>query len=700
MASHAFMLTSLRSLPCLLLLMLVLSCGGGGPSAQSFTLPSGEVVDVSDQGALTVTVDGATVFSTADAAAPLGRRFDARTEFSWGFFRFRRSDLTEHPFAHYRGATLEGDAVVARYGGDAGDVTLTVAPGSSTESTDVTLAYAGDQALGSLALPLSCDAESSFLGFGAQYELTDQRGEVFDLWVREQGVGRRGGALWQVTGKRHDSYFPMPYFMDARGFGLVVDTNERVLVDLCATDENVAWVEVENEPSVTLRVLHGPTPRDVVRELGDIFGRPEQPDAWAWGPWMGIQGGDTAVLAEADALDAAGVPYTTLWAQDWVGRQDITPAFIDIIYHWLADDVVLYPDLAGTIATLHGRDKHFLGYINPFVVQELEHFAEMDAMHLLIGDAAGGSYLFPTLKGPSSLPDLTNPAANDYVRGFMERMTDDYGMDGWMADYGEELPPDAVLSNGAPAREEHNRYPVRWQTLNNELMRERRGGDYAIFSRSGWLGSQATTQIVWIGDQEADFEPFDGLPTVVPAMVNLGVSGVPYVTHDIAGYSGGPSTKELFLRWTELGAFTPVMRTHEGLRALDNWTWDSDAETTAHFARFARIHQALLPEIEAAAREAASSSMPIVRHLILMFPDDPNVVGVEQEYMFGDTLLVAPVVEEGATTREVYLPAGMWFHVFTGDTYEGGQTITVNAPLGTPAVFSLGADRADLRAIE
>ena len=361
---------------------------------------------------------------------------------------------------------------------------------------------------------------------------------------------------------------------------------------------------------------------------------------------------------------------------------------------------MLYPDLAGTIANLHGRDKHFLGYINPFVVQSLQHFAEMDAMHLLIQSPDGGSYLFPTLKGPSSLPDLTNPAANAYVRGFMARMVDDYGMDGWMADYGEELPPDAVLHDGAPAREEHNLYPVRWQTLNNGLMREKRGSDYAIFSRSGWLGSQATTQLVWIGDQEADFGPTDGLPTVVPAMINLGLSGVPYVTHDIAGYSGGPSTKELFLRWTELGAFTPVMRSHEGLRALDNWAWDTDAETSAHFRRFARIHQALLPEIEAAASEAATSSMPIVRHLVLMFPDDPNVVGLDQQYMFGDTLLVAPVIEEGAITREVYLPAGHWFHVFTGDTHEGGQMVTVDAPLGTPAVFSLGVDRPDLRAIE
>lgn len=223
--------------------------------------------------------------------------------------------------------------------------------------------------------------------------------------------------------------------------------------------------------------------------------------------------------------------------------------------------------------------------------------------------------------------------------------------------------------------------------------------DYAIFSRSGWLSSQGRAQIVWIGDQEADFDVRDGLPTVVPAMVNLGLSGVPFVTHDISGYSGGPSTEELFQRWTELGAFTPVMRTHEGLQALANWSWDADEATTAHFRRFARIHEALVPEIAAAAEVAAATSLPIVRHLVLSFPDDVAVVGIDDEYMFGDTLLVAPVTEEGATRRDVYLPAGQWFHVFTGESFEGGRTVSVDAPIGTPPVFSLGSDRPELRAL-
>jgi alpha-glucosidase len=204
-----------------------------------------------------------------------------------------------------------------------------------------------------------------------------------------------------------------------------------------------------------------------------------------------------------------------------------------------------------------------------------------------------------------------------------------------------------------------------------------------------------------VGDQEANFEPEDGLPTVVPAMLNLGLSGLPYVTHDVAGFSGGPSTKELFLRWTELGAFSPILRTHDGNQKLENWRWNRDAETTAHFRRFARVHVALAPTIEAAFDEAAASSKPVVRHLAFEFPDQPELRDVSDAFLLGDSLLVAPVLSEGATSREVVLPAGAtWFDVWTGEALEGGQTLVRAAPIGAPPVFSRDADRADLRAIE
>jgi alpha-glucosidase len=353
------------------------------------------------------------------------------------------------------------------------------------------------------------------------------------------------------------------------------------------------------------------------------------------------------------------------------------------------------------VSALHSRNIKFLAYVNPFVVTGLDHFATMDAAGLLIKDASGKTYLHPSPAGDASHPDLTNPAARDYVKGFLSKMVKDVGIDGWMADFGEWVPIDSVPGDGSDPISSHNRYPVEWHRLSREVMEsERPSGDWAVFSRSGWNGDPGASQITWVGDQEATWSATDGLPTVVPALLNLGLSAAPFATLDIGGFSGGPRTKELFMRWTELGAFTPIMRTHEGNLKSENWQWDGDAETTLHFARFARIHAVLGPELETLAGEAVQSSMPMIRHLMLEFPDDPPSRDVSDEFLLGPSLLVAPITSEGATEREVYLPPGSWFHVWTGKQYAGAQSVLVSAPIGSPPVFSRDIDRPDLRAIQ
>jgi alpha-glucosidase len=142
------------------------------------------------------------------------------------------------------------------------------------------------------------------------------------------------------------------------------------------------------------------------------------------------------------------------------------------------------------------------------------------------------------------------------------------------------------------------------------------------------------------------------------------------------------------------------MRTHEGLRREQNHAWNTDAETVDHFRRFTRIHAALRPEFEALEREALRSSLPPIRHLALHFPTDPATHEISDEFLLGEDILVAPIVEEGATEREVYLPEGRWFHIWTGVEHEGPSHIVVQAPIGAPPVFSRNTDRPDLRAIE
>jgi sulfoquinovosidase len=682
-------------------------CDGGdtpppGPFGGEYTLDDGTRVLVSDEGDVTVQDGDRDLFALADAAHPTARTFKLSQQTLLGMWEFSRLDEAATAFDRFEGSSMTADGVEIVLGssGEA-KARLEVSQLVAGQVTRVRLTVEGMGEVGSIAVPMRCDEAATYYGFGEQYNGTDQRGEAFPLFVSEQGIGRPdGGDPLSPTGNRHTTYFPMPYFMDARGFGALVHTDRRALVDLCAADPSVAWIEVESGAPLEMVLYHGPTPADVIRQLGDELGRPKELPAWAYGLWVSAQGGRDKVLARADKLIADDIPTTAIWSQDWTGPRMNIGGGYGVQYRWV-EDPVLYPDLGGMIAELHGKGLKFLAYVNPFVMPGLEHFDEMEAAGLLVKRPSGALYDFLTPAGDGAHPDLTNPEAREYVKSFLRKMVEERGIDGWMADFGEWQPTNAGLFSGEDAFGYHNRYPVEWHRLSREVMDELRpDGDYAVFTRSGFTGEQAVAQIVWVGDQEADWSPTDGLPTVVPAMLNLGLAGIPFVTHDIAGFSGGPSSKELYMRWTELGAFTPIMRTHDGNNKDTNWSWDSDAETTAHFRRFVRIHEALAPELAALAKEAVVSSMPIVRHLMLAAPDDPGSRATSDAFLLGPDLLVAPVTTEGAASRSVYLPPGKWFHVWTGEEYTGGATVTVDAPLGSPPVFSRDKDRTDLRSIQ
>jgi sulfoquinovosidase len=681
------------------------------PAATPPPLSDGVEVTVSEAGSVLLSKGGRRLLATAASARPTARTFTESSKGLTGIWVFSREDEQATTFARVAGREAKGDSVEVRYeadlaGAPAGAAspaaTLTVSPykpGVSLvrlEASGVPTGKGG----ASLALPLACDADATFYGFGEQYNATEQRGEAFELFVSEQGIGRDpakppGG----LNGDLHTTYFPMPYFLDARGWGALVKTSQRVLVDLCKGDPEVAWLEVTGGGPVELLVFHGPRPLDVIKQLGDELGRPKAPPPWAYDLWMVAQGGKDAVLAEAKAVEDAQLPVSVLWVQDWTGLRMNLDGGYGVQYRW-APDNELYPDLPGMIGGLKQRGYRVLGYANPFVVKGLDHFDAMDAQGLLI-KKNGASYTHLAPNGVASHPDLTNPAAREYVKGYFRKMVLEVGLDGWMEDFGEWAPLDAEYADGGDPIARHNEYPVAWHSLSREVMDELRpDGDCMVFARSGFTGVQAHAQAFWVGDQEVSFRPYDGLPTVVPAMLNLGLAGMPFVTHDIAGFFGGPSTKELFQRWVELGAFTPFMRTHDGNKRDENWSWKKDAETTAHFRRFARVHKALAPDLIKLAAEAAQTGAPLVRHLMLAYPDDAASRRVHDQFLLGDALLVAPVVVEGQTRRAVYLPPGAWFHVWTGQRYEGGQSVDIDAPIGSPPVFSRDADRPELRAIE
>ncbi len=200
---------------------------------------------------------------------------------------------------------------------------------------------------------------------------------------------------------------------------------------------------------------------------------------------------------------------------------------------------------------------------------------------------------------------------------------------------------------------------------------------------------KATVTTLWGGDQCVDWCIEDGLASVIPAALSSGLMGNGIHHSDIGGYTtlhGMKRSKELFQRWAEMAAFTPIMRSHEGNRPGDNHQFDSDAETLAHLARMTKIFKYLKPYIKAASKLNAQEGLPIQRPLFMHYENDTESYEIKFEYLFGRDLLVAPVYNQGEQEKEVYLPEDEWVHVWTGEVYTGGW-ITVDAPIGKPAVF-------------
>ncbi len=685
--------------------MVVVSCSTSSSSS------GGNVrIVAADDGAVEVIVGAKTTFTLA-ATGPVARNFQERVV-GVGAIVFERITESTDPLS-VRSVVNEGSSARVEYANASGSRTATLTANAlDDQSSEFRVELVGPPA-DSIAVAVRCDADGTFHGFGEQYNATNQRGEAFQLLVNEQGNGRDGSAAPSV-GNEHTTYFPMPYYIDARGFGALFDTDRRVDVDLCASDEEIAWFEVNSGAPVQWRVFHGPTALDVIGQLGDLVGRPTQPPAWAYNLWMAAQGGWANVLGEVSGLEAASIPVSAFWVQDWGGIRMNLDGGSGVQYIWEPDEV-LYPDFAGGVADIHEGGYKFLTYANPFIVdpatvrEEDEparfapRFDSMDQMGLLLKNQMGETYIdfvAPNIPQGNAHPDFSNSETVEFISELLRDVVDTYDVDGWMADFGEWVPVDSVHEDGGDAIERRNTFPIDWQLANRKALEGARpDGDWVMFARSGWTGVQAVAQIHWVGDQETNWSVLDGLPTVVPAMLNLGLAGQPFVTHDIAGFARGtgPSNRELFQRWTELGAFTPIMRTHDGADKVNNWRWNTDEETTAHFRKFTYVHCALMGDFMTLASDAEETGAPIVRHLMLVFPDDRETWDISDQFVIGDSLLVAPVTEEGATSRSVYFPAGTWYNVWTGEAVQGGQRSTVDAPIGSPPVYSLGQDREDLR---
>ncbi|XP_078489149.1 sulfoquinovosidase-like [Ciona intestinalis] len=607
-----------------------------------------------------------------------------------------------------------------RVNDDLGENVLEITFADHSNSIQVTLQFSStstgqntiritnvDGTLNRLWLKIAADEDEHVYGGGEQFSHFNMRGHRYPIWTREQGVGRNKSTIItkladlirNAGGDYHTTYWPQATFVSDKLYYAHLEYSAYSVLDFSAS----GYHELELWENVSQMVIHMGTAStwvDLVGKLTSFFGRQPVPPKWLNnGAVIGLQGGSDRVISIHNSLREKGVDISAVWIQDWSGKL-MTSLGKRVYWNWRWNPE-FYPDLKRHIKEF--RDEYnvrFLSYINPHVINGSEMFQEADSNGYFIkSKSTGKTQLVDFGEMYCGTIDLTNPNAFEWYKQVVKDMLS-FGFAGWMADFGGEYLPvdDTMYFDGTPAVEMHNFYSEMWARLNKEAVEEEgKLNDTFVFMRSGFGKSPGHTMTSWAGDQNVDFSYADGLASVIPAALSLGISGMGIHHSDIGGYVSlicMVRTEELVLRWAEMNVFTPIMRTHEGNRPYRNWQIYTMDTTTESFARLTSLYHRLSPYHSFVTEEMATKGIPAQRPLFMHYSDDPTTYDIQYQYMYGPDILVAPVLFEDNYDWSVYLPADQWVYLWNGTeifvprSQDGtGMSVTVKAEMGNTPVF-------------
>lgn len=515
---------------------------------------------------------------------------------------------------------------------------------------------------------------SSYYGFGERFD-TLNRARTIVVNSSQDNGGPKGS----------DTYQPMPFYMSLSGYGLWLDTYAEASFDLNVTSHDAIAVR---EPADRLHIVlfAGPKFPKILDEFTGLIGRNKLPPYWAFAPWMSrdYHRNDADVYEDVDRTRNLGLPASVImidspWATNYNTyifntKQFADPAAIIKHIHEEGYKLVLWHTSWIDSKTDVPKEK---GFADKIPAAAASNYDEAAKSGYFVKLPDGQPYVGRWWKGMGSLIDFTNPAAKKWWQDQV-RQAIKAGADGFKDDDAEgSFLGDVKFADGTDQRLMRDKYAVLYNQAMQELIDKDLKGNGVLFMRSASVGNN-NFGILWGGDNEASFSPENGLPTVVTAGLNAGLSGMPMWAGDLGGYlrrQRTPDDAKLFMRWTEYSAFSPVM---EIISSMNLGPWDYGDQALAVYKKYATLHMSLFPYRYAAAQQSAKDGMPIMRALVLQYQDDQQAREANSEYLFGPDLLVAPVLNQG-TQRVVYLPKGSWIDYWSGTQTEGGKTIIVDA---------------------
>ena len=534
-------------------------------------------------------------------------------------------------------------------------------------------------------------------GGGEQFSHFNLAGRRFPMWVQEPGVGRdmttRMTLIAEKEGQAgaHEAatYYPQPTFISSRHYALHIDSSAYSVLDFTSPvfHELEVW-----DTDFKFELYTGDSLENLVKQLARRFGHSGHIPEWVYnGAILGLKRGAQRNFEILDQALNAGVLVSGMWSEDWCGLRQ-TSFGARLFWDWQWNEK-RYPDLPQRIKDLKEKGIRFLVYNNPNLCSDGPLFKEAAEKGLLTKNPDGSLCTIDFGEFDCGFVDFTSEAGRRWYKDrIIKQSMLDLGVSGWMADFGEYQPTDMQVASGEDGWKVHNKWPELWARVNAEAIAEAGlTDDILFFMRAGYTGSQKYCKLMWAGDQLVDFSRHDGLETAVCAALSSGLVGNAVSHSDVGGYTtlyGNVRSEEVFMRWAEMNAFSPVMRTHESNRPDESFQFYQSARALSHFARMTRFYKALTPYLRSLSAEAVETGMPIQRPLAMHFENDRNTWAIHDQYMYGRDLLVAPVHKSAVKQWRAYLPAGeTWIHLWSRKEYEGGQTVLVDAPFEQIPVF-------------
>ena len=485
-------------------------------------------------------------------------------------------------------------------------------------------------------------------GLGERFGPFVKNGQSVDIWNEDGGTSTE------------QSYKNIPFYLSNRGYGVFVNHPERVSFEIASEMVTRASFSVPGE-HLDYFLINGPTAKEVLMRYTDITGKPGMPAPWTFGLWLSTSFttnyDEATVNSFVDGMLERGIPlkvfhFDCFWMKEF--------SWCDFLW-----DHRVFPDPVGMLKRLHDKGLKICVWINPYIGQESAIFREGVEGGYFLKRPNGDVWQWDMWQPGMAIVDFTDPEACKWYSSKLEALMD-MGVDCFKTDFGERIPTDCVYYDGSDPVKMHNYYTYLYnRTVHDVICRKKGEKEAILFARSATAGGQKFP-VHWGGDCWSDYEPME---ESLRGGLSLCASGFGFWSHDIGGFES-QSTADVYKRWCAFGLLSTHSRLHGSSSYRVPWNYDEEAVDVVRF--FAQLKASLMPYLYRNAIETHKTGVPMMRAMMLEYPNDRNCDYLARQYFLGDSLLVAPIFND-RSMAEYYLPEGTWTNLLTGEAREGGR---------------------------